>query len=153
MITRQTSLSKNIVQFCRFLRQKGFGVTIEEESLSLQALQLIDYNNNDVFRLTLKATLCHNKKQLDEFDNLFTEYWKELNKAIESKTKDEPKIKTTHQQQASYKALKKWLHGNGNKETEEVATYSLQENLSKRDFSTIPEDEVDELMQTVLGLI
>ena len=149
MITRQTSLSRNIVQFCRFLRQKGFGVTMDEESLSLQALQFINYNNNVVFRLALKATLCHNKSQLDEFDNLFHEYWKEINKAVDAKIKEEPKAKTTHQQQASYKALKKWLHGNGNKETEETATYSIQETISKRDFSAVPEDEVDELMQTI----
>ena len=73
MITRQTSLSKNIVQFCRFLRQKGFSVTIEEESLSLQALQFIDYNNNEIFLQTLKATLCHSKSQLGELDDLFHE--------------------------------------------------------------------------------
>ncbi len=152
MITRQTSLSKNIVQFCRFLRQKRFGVTIEEESLSLQALQFINYNNIEVFQLTLKATLCHNKTQLDEFDNLFNEYWIELNKAIDAKVKEKSGVKPNYQQQASYKALKKWLHGNGNKETEETATYSVQENLSKRDFSTVPEDEVDEIMQTIKSI-
>ncbi len=152
MITRQTSLSKNIVQFCRFLRQKGFGVTIEEESLSLQALQFIDYKNNEIFRLVLKATLCHNKVQLDEFDNLFHEYWKELEKAVDAKTKEDPKNKTAIQQQASYKALKKWLHGIGNKETEETATYSMQETLLRKDFSTVPEDEVDELMQTIKSI-
>ncbi|HEU5164946.1 MAG TPA: VWA containing CoxE family protein, partial [Chitinophagaceae bacterium] len=133
MITRQTSLSKNIVQFCRFLRQKGFGVTIEEESLSLQALQFIDYNNNDIFRQTLKATLCDNKSQLDEFDNLFHEYWKELDKAVNAKTKEDPKNKTAFQQQASYKTLKKWLYGNGNNENEETATFSIQETLLRKD--------------------
>jgi len=152
MITRQTSLSKNIVQFCRFLRQKGFGVTIEEETLSLQALQFIDYNNNEVFRLTLKATLCHNKTQLDEFDDLFHQYWKELDKAVDAKTKEDTKNKTAFQQQSSYKALKKWLHGNDNKETEEAATYSMQETLLRKDFSTVPEDEVDELMQTIKSI-
>ena len=149
MITRQTSLSKNIVQFCRFLRQKGFAVTIEEETLSLQALQYIDYNNNGIFLQTLKATLCHSKSQLDEFDNLFHEYWKELDKAVDAKTKEDPKKKTGFQQQASYKAINKWLHGNGNKETEETATYSIQETLLRKDFSAVPEDEVDELMQTI----
>ena len=151
-MNRQTSLSKNIVQFCRFLRQKGFGVTIEEESLSLQALQLINYNNIEVFQQALKATLCHNKTQLDEFDNLFNEYWIELNKAVDAKVKEEPRVKPNYQQQASYKSLKKWLHGNGNKETEETATYSMQENLSKRDFSTVPEDEVEEIMQTIKSI-
>ena len=152
MITRQTSLSKNIVQFCRFLRHKGFGVTIEEETLSLQALQHINYDNNEVFRNALKATLCHNKTQLDEFDNLFNEYWKQLNKAVDAKTKEQPTTKTNYQQQASYKSLRKWLHGNGNKEVEETATYSMQENLSKRDFSTVPEDEVDEIMKMIKSI-
>ena len=152
MITRQTSLSKNIVQFCRFLRQKGFGVTIEEESLSLQALQFIDYNNNDVFRQALKATLCHNKPQTDEFDSLFHAYWKQLDEAVGSKTKEDQKNKPAFQQQTSYKALKKWLHGNGNKETEETATYSMQETLLRKDFSTVPENEVEELMQTIRSI-
>lgn len=152
MITRQTSLSKNIVQFCRFLRQKGFGVSIEEETLSLRSLQFIDYSNNEVFRLALKATLCHNKIQLDEFDHLFHDYWKEIHKAVDSKIKDEPKTKPTHRQQPSYKALRKWLHGNGNKETEETATYSTQETLFKKDFSAVPEDEVDELMQIIRSI-
>jgi uncharacterized protein with von Willebrand factor type A (vWA) domain len=152
MINRQGSLSENIVQFCRFLRQKGFSVTIEEEILSLEALQFINYNNNEVFRLALKATLCHTKMQLDEFDNLFYEYWKELNKVVDAKIKEEPKVKHNYQQQASYKALKKWLHGNGDKEIEETATYSYQETLFHRDFSTVPEDEVEEIMQTIRSI-
>ena len=152
MITRQASLSKNIVQFCRFLRQKGFGVTIDEEALSLQALTFINYNDNEVFRLALKATLCHNKSQLDEFDDLFLEYWKDLNKAVDSTIKQESKTKTKSQPQASYKTLMKWLHGNDNKETEETASFSMQESLSKRDFSAVPEDEVDELMRTIRSI-
>ena len=149
MITRQTSLSKNVVQFCRFLRQKGFAVSPEEEILSLQSLQFIDYSNNDVFRLALKASICRNKSQLDEFDNLFHEFWKELDKAIDAKTKEDTKNNTAFQQQPSYKAINKWLHGNGNKEIEETATYSIHETLLRKDFSTVPEDEVGELMQTI----
>jgi uncharacterized protein len=152
MITRQTSLSKNIVHFCRFLRQKGFNVSAEEEILSLQALQFIDYTNNEVFHLALKASLCHTKSQLDEFDSLFHEYWKDLDKAVDAKTKEDQKNKIVFQQQASYKALSKWLHGNGNKETEETATYSIQESLLRKDFSTVPEDEVDELMQAIKSI-
>ncbi len=152
MITRQTSLSKNIIQFCRFLRQKGFGVAIDEEILSLQALQFINYNKNDVFRQALKATLCHNKAQLDEFDNLFYEYWNELNKAVDSKIKEEPASKSSYQQQASYKVLNNWLHGSGNKETEQTASYSMHESLSRRDFSTVPDDQVEEIMQTIRSI-
>src|SRR5258705_889722 len=152
MITRQTSLSKNIVHFCRFLRLKNFTISADEEALTLQALQFIDYSNNEIFRLALKASICRNKYQLDEFDDLFHEYWKELDKAVDAKTKEDPKNKTAFQQQASYKAINKWLQGNGNKEIEETDNYSIQETLLRKDFSTVPGDEVDELMQTIKSI-
>lgn len=149
MITRQTSLSKNIVQFCRFLRHKGFGAGIEEEALSLRALQFINYDSNEIFHAALKATLCHNKTQLDEFDNLFHEYWKELGKAVDSKIKEEQKNKNSLKQRPSFKSVKTWLHGNRNNGTEETATYSIEERFSLKDFSAVPEDEVEEMMQTI----
>ena len=152
MIIRQTSLSKNIVQFCRFLRQKGFNVGMEEEAATLQALQYIDYSSNTIFLLALKTILCRSKMQLDEFDNLFHEYWKELEKAVDAKKKDEKNNVKPYQQEASFKSLKTWLHGNRNDDTEETATYSIEESLSQRDFSAVPEDEMDELMQTIKAL-
>ncbi len=153
MISRQTSLSKNIVQFCRFLRLKGFTVGIDEEALSLQALQLIDYSSNKIFLLVLKAILCRSEAQLNEFNNLFEEYWKELEKATDAKEKKETNQRPIPPQQAtSFKSLKAWLHGNKNSETEETATYSSQESLSQRDFSLVPEDELDELMQNIKAL-
>ena len=39
MITRKTSLSANIVSFCRFLRQKGFTIGPAEETDALLALE------------------------------------------------------------------------------------------------------------------
>jgi uncharacterized protein len=152
MIPRQTSLSKNIVHFCRFLRQNGFALSVEDESAALNALQYTDPGSASVFLLTLKAILCRSKPQLDEFDNLFHEYWKELGKALDSKIKEGTKKKNSLQQQVSFKSLKAWLHGNKNNDTEETATYSIHENLSKKDFSSVPEDEVDELMQIIKAL-
>ena len=152
MITRQTSLAKNIVRFCMFLRQKGFNAGAEEEAVSLRALQYIDFSSNEIFRLTLKSVLCRSKSQLDEFDDLFHEYWKELEMAINAKKKEDASVRKPSQQEASFKSLKAWLQGNRNDETEETATYSLHENLSQRDFSSVPEDQVDELMQIIKAL-
>lgn len=148
MILRHTSLSANIIQFCRFLRQKGFAVGVEEESITLQALQFIDYINPSVFQMALKATLCRSKTQAGEFDALFNHYWLQLSKAIDAKIKDFKKQKSASQQ-VPFKSLKTWLHGNRNDETEETASYSIQKNLSQKDFSAITGEEVDELMQTI----
>jgi uncharacterized protein with von Willebrand factor type A (vWA) domain len=152
MIRRQTSLSKNIVHFCRFLRLKGFGVSAEEEAIALHALQFIDYTSNKVFRLALQAVLCRSKEQLDEFDTLFYTYWKEVEKAVDAKAKDEKHNVRPKPHGASHKSLKEWLHGNRKDDAEETATYSIQEQLSQKDFSAVPEDEVEELMQTIRAL-
>ena len=153
MILRQTSLSANIVQFCRFLRQQGFVAGIEEEALILQSLLFIDHTDLAAFRLALKAILCRNKKQAEEFDLLFNEYWKQLGKAVDAKLKDgsarEKKLIARHPQ---FKSLKAWLHGNRNEGTEETSIYSAQENLSRKDFSSIPSEDVDELLQVIKAL-
>ncbi len=153
MITRQTSLSQNIVQFCRFLRQKGFALSVEEEATALSVLQYIDYSSKDIFRQALKAVCCRSKSQLQEFDALFNEYWKEIGKAIDSKviTEKKPVLKPA-MQDASFKALKSWMNGNRNDEMEEVASYSVSENLLKKDFSAVPDDELDELMRSIKAL-
>lgn len=113
MISRLGSLSGNIVQFCRFLRLKGFSVSTEEESAALKALQYIDYTRSNDFLLALKVSLCRSKKQLDAFDELFTNYWKELEKAVDAKIKDEKtNKKPAPSPEQQFKSLTSWLHGN-----------------------------------------
>ena len=153
MISRQTSLSKNIVQFSRFLRMKGFSLSVEEEAAALNALQHVDYSNPLVFRLALKAVFCRSRSQLQEFDHLFTGYWAEINKAVDSKlkTQSNPTIKPGNKE-ATFKSLKSWLNGNQNEEIEQVASYSVYENLSQKDFSSVPDDELEELMQNIKSI-
>ncbi len=153
MISRHTSLSKNIVQFCRFLKNNSFLLSAEEEASALQSLQFINYSERNIFKHALKAVLCRSLKELRDFDKLFNEYWKELEKAIDSKVKTESKpIKTRGSEDASFKALKSWLNGSQNTEKEETACYSIGENLSQKDFSAVPADELDDLMKSIKAL-
>ena len=149
MIIRQTSLSANIIQFCRFLRKKGYSAGVDEETLALRALESIDYMHPPVFRQALKATLCRNKIQSEEFDELFDQYWKLMGKAVDARTNDNAPKKRPVSQQSGLKSLRTWLHGNRSNQTEETATYSIQENISRKDFSTIPEEDVEELMRII----
>ncbi|MCW3116992.1 MAG: hypothetical protein JWM28_1074, partial [Chitinophagaceae bacterium] len=135
------------------LRQKGFSAGVEEEATALQALQQIDYTSNWLFFLALKAVLCRNKTQSDAFDGLFHEYWKQLDKAVDAKEKDETERKQRPvSPPVQFKSLKTWLHGNKNNETEETAAYSIEENLSQKDFSSVPDHEIEELIQYIKAL-
>ena len=91
MIFRQTSLSKNIVEFGRYLRQNSFAVSIDEEIIALQALTFIDYERREEFHLVLKSIFCKSYADLQNFDELFNNYWKELEKAVDSKIKSKKK--------------------------------------------------------------
>lgn len=149
MILRQTSLSANIIQFCRFLRLKGFTSGIEEESLILQALPLVNIGDSKIFYETLKSILCRTKTESDAFERLFEEYWKELSKAIDSKEKKQEKKLNKSSEKSSFKSLQEWLHGNQNQEREVIASYCAADSHSKRDFSAFNEDETAEIIRSI----
>jgi uncharacterized protein with von Willebrand factor type A (vWA) domain len=150
---RHTSLSGNIVQFCRFLRHRGFSISVEKELIALNGLQFIDFTNPTVFRLALKAILPASRIESEQFENLFNQYWIELAKAIDSKVKNELKpVPKPGINDASFKALKSWLNGTQNNEIEETASYSIGEHLSQKDFSAVPPDEINELILSIKAL-
>ena len=152
MITRLTSLSQNIVQFSRFLRLHGFTVGIEEETMILQSLQHFDYTSHESFFLLLKMIICRSKTNLNDFDELFRQYWKQLDKLVDTKRKETTKKKKPPTPKAQFAALNAWLKGHHNKETEETASYSVKESLSQKDFSAVPDTEVAELMKCIRSL-
>lgn len=153
MISRQLSLSKNIVAFCRFLRPNGFAISAEEEALALRSLEWIDWKSLAVFCAALRAVLCRNRSNLEAFDSLFYQYWKELERAADSKIVEQERPQPRPgQKQEAFKALKSWLNGHQNKEEEETAFYGLAENWSRRDFAAVPADEVAELMRIIRAL-
>jgi uncharacterized protein len=153
VIARQTSLSANTVAFCRFLRQKGFALSAEEEANALQALEWIDSENRDMFRAALRAVLCRNRSNLEAFDGLFEQYWRALAKAVDSKiVRQERPAAQPGPRRDAFKALKSWLNGHRETEEEKTAYYGLAENLAQRDFSAVPDEELDELMRALRAL-
>ncbi len=151
MIQRKTSLSENVIAFCRFLRGHAFTVGVQEEALALEALGVISFEEKDNFKDALRTVLVKNVQNLQKFDRLFDDYWKELEKAIDSKIKDseEAKLRKQTQQEATFNNLKSWINGKKSEEEQEIASYSVGESLTEKDFSTIPDDELEEVMQII----
>ncbi|MBO0931261.1 vWA domain-containing protein [Fibrella aquatilis] len=154
MITRRTSLSHNIVAFCRFLRANGMGIGPDEEASALLALATIRLGDRDEFRLALRTVLCRRASDLEAFDTLFAQYWKELEKAVDAKRKDDPKQKqrTQPKQGPDFNQLKSWLYGNKPTEETSLVTYSTQQNLAQQDFATISADDLQAVMQYIREL-
>lgn len=154
MITRKTSLSANIVSFCRFLRQKGFTIGPAEETDALLALEkLAPFHRSEAMQLCLKAALARTLAQQIQFDELYTQYWRELEKAVNSKRKDEPNRaappKRKKNQAPSLQSIKNWLQGNRQKEEIAMAAYSMQEVRSRKDFSAFNDEELWEVERLI----
>lgn len=151
MIQRKTSLSENVIAFCRFLRGQGFVIGVQEQSSALKALTFINFEERDNFRDALRTTLVKNVQNLLKFDRLFDDYWKELEKSVDAKIKDSEELKQKKQSQvdATFNNLKSWMNGKKVDEQQELASYSIGENLSEKDFSVIPREDLNEVMQLI----
>jgi uncharacterized protein len=151
MIQRKTSLSENVIVFCRFLRGQGFVIGVQEQALALKALTFINFEERDNFRDALRTTLVKNVQNLLKFDRIFDDYWKELEKSVDAKIKDSEELKQKKQSQvdATFNNLKSWMNGKKVDEQQELASYSIGENLSEKDFSVIPKEDLNEVMQLI----
>ena len=157
LIKRHTSLSANIVAFCRYLRTEGYVIAAPEEADALRTLEILEpYQSPDMLRDALKAILPRSQHQAERFEELYDFYWKQVKKATDSKileqeTKNDKKPKTQKEKaEQQFNALKDWLFGNKHNEEElDLHTYSAAESLSKKDFSNLTDDELKEVYELI----
>lgn len=154
LIQRQLELSANIVQFCRYLRTKDYRIGPEEEADALQSLAYIPLGEQETFRLALKSLLARSQMQQEQFDAHFDRYWKELEKAVNSKAEEKPQGWSNRgankkSKQESFQALKSWLYGEGKENEDEgaIASYSAQDVITKKDFSAMTDEEMRLVMR------
>lgn len=156
LITRKTAMSANLVSFCRYLRSHGFGIGPAEEADALRALTAVPFADPDTFQLTLRAVIPRSRVLQEKFDDLYTTYWREWEKAIDSKVKGgEGEQGKSHvekkgpNKQSSLKALKSWLYGEPSDEETEIAAYSSTQVLTRKDFSAFTEEEREEVLNII----
>jgi len=153
LIKRQTNLPAHVIQFCRFLRTKGFVIGIGEEC---DLLDVYAYQSPTSFleqKNLYKSILVKNRKQFLLFDELYSQYWTQLSRAEDSKTKDlkeqKPKPQKSSNQKNTLQVLKKWLHNGRIDEEKELSTYSAFEAISNKDFSAFVSNEQKELLEII----
>lgn len=152
LIVRRTSLSENILGFCRYLRQKDFRIGPAEEADALLAMEeLAPFANPEIFRLSLRAVLARTRGQQLLFDELYAEYWRELEKAVDSKIVDTPEQQPQPKPAADhFQSIKDWLNQNKDKQDEaEMAAYSAVATAGRKDFSGFSDDELQEIMRII----
>lgn len=151
-IQRRTSFPEHIIQFIRYFRTKGFKIGPNETSELLQVLAQQTPKSFEQQQQLFKALLVKNRKQFVQFDSLYEDYWKQLERAEDSKIKEEeeeqPKPRP-NQNQNTLNALKNWLYSGRQKDELDMATYSAIEAIGKKDFSSFNTDEYQDLLEII----
>ena len=127
MITRSTNLSDHIIAFCRFLREHHFATgTIEETDILRSILDEQILRHDESFALCLKSHLCKSRKQFVAFDDLYHSYWRELDRATDSKIKESEEEKQVNSQKKPppIQEIKDWLYSGQNDDTHDIAKES-----------------------------
>ena len=153
ILKRKMALSEVIVAFCRFLRDQGFIITPIDQAEALQALLIVNpfYAKHEMMHC-LKASIVKRKRDLDRFDDLFYQFIHEQEKAQNSKLQHKQKAKPKTKQQPSLESIKSWLLGNHQTDEVDMARFSPNEILLKKEFVNISEEELAE-MEALIEMI
>jgi uncharacterized protein len=73
---RHADLQRNILAFCRELRERDLLVSSSEVIDALQTARLIDLTDRDEFKLALRGILTSRPEDLPVFDLAFEQFWR-----------------------------------------------------------------------------
>ena len=150
-------LSSNLVSFCRYLRIKGLFIGMAEQIDAMRALEKLDLQDEDAFRVALRVTLAKSIQEQAIFDENFRSFWfvwgsaGNLNRHIDSKKEDLPTILLDEKRyKKEFFLINDWLDNNKILEEEkETAGYSPIVSKSERDFSSFKEEELSEIIHLI----
>ncbi len=95
--------------------------------------------------------LSKNQYQFSIFDTYYDEFWEQLSKAVDAKTKEIPSQKNnrldTQKKEAQFESLKSWLNLKPANETIEITSFSSLEVLTKKNFSDLSTEEMRLMMR------
>ncbi|SVC79204.1 uncharacterized protein METZ01_LOCUS332058, partial [marine metagenome] len=150
-------ISANLVGFCRYLRMTGLSPGIGEQMDALRALEEVDLENEEVFKMALRTTLAKSVREQKIFDEHFYSFWyvwesaENLHQRFKA-IKEEPAAAVVDERpkKQAFVSISDWLGGAETaEEKKEAAGYSPFETESERDFSTFQADELTEVMHLI----
>ncbi len=143
MIHRSLNIPDLIVTFCRYLRQHDYQLGATEERDALLSLADKDIlRSEERFALCLKSQLCKSRRQITQFNLLYDQFWKEMDRATDSKIKDreEEKQEQAPRRPPPIQEIKDWLYNNESNDTYELAQESA---ISAKGTNKVHPDETE----------
>lgn len=159
-MTEQTLLQQ-ITDFCALLRQMGVNVTTTNQLSWCQSVELIDIGDRDAFYHTARTNLISQDTDRETFDlafNLFWRYPRTEFEAVdaESETSEPSSLQDLSDTSDEQDILEQWLDSETEEDTEgeedDSTAYSVEEVLSRKDFSEFTTEDMEKAREIVAKL-
>ncbi|MDQ7799980.1 MAG: VWA domain-containing protein [Armatimonadota bacterium] len=146
------SLTEHVVEFSRRLRARGVLCGPAETADALRALRAVNVLDREAFRLALRTTLPHRREDLGVFDALFVAYWQTGLAQRSEGQEDRPEPQAVAEAASlGTPSLRRWAE-EATEGEQELPGYSPVEVLSRKDFSSFREDELDVIARLVVAI-
>jgi len=147
------ALTRTIVQFCRFVRGRGFNVGLQETIDALKASRVVAITDHAAFKSALRSLLCSSKQEYESFDQLFDRFWRRSSGTVPIQEKDNLSMVEVRTVEAEDQGTTGDATQSG-EESDRTGTTgaSAQERLKKIDFSNVSHADLSFLEQISLRL-
>ena len=159
-MTEQTLLQQ-ITDFCRLLRQMDINVTTTNQLSWCKSVELIDIGERDVFYHTARTNLITQEADRETFDiafNLFWRYPRTEFQAVdtEQETPEPSSLQDLSDISDEQDVLEQWsdseTEDDAEGEEDESTAYSVEEALTRKDFSEFTTEDMEKAREIVAKL-
>jgi uncharacterized protein len=151
-----TDLQRNIIQFCRLLRENELLVTPSEVIDAIRTADVVDLTDRQEFKLALRSVLTSRPEDGPVYDRAFEEFWRtRLEDLRQPGEQEEDAISSQNPEaQSEDKQVPQISQGEEPDENSEdeldVPMYSPVEVLAGRDFSSFDPDEMSDIARAIM---
>jgi uncharacterized protein with von Willebrand factor type A (vWA) domain len=152
---RHLDLQRNIVDFCRLLRDRELLVTPAEVIDALWTTRAIDLSDRQEVKLALRSVLTARPEDLPVYDATFEEFWRTRPFLRPEERDDEGVVSKEDESRGEEKSVPQFAQGDqpqGEDEGDELEMplYSPVEVLASRDFGSFRADEMAEIARAIM---
>jgi uncharacterized protein len=152
---RHSDLQRNIIDFCRVLREREMLVTPSEVIDAIRTADIVDISDRQEFKTALRTVLTARPEDIPLHDATFDEFWqarlpeRTQEQAEEGVTSEDPEAQGEELPQPQI-AEGDQADSDEDEEGLDMPLYSPVEILASRDFSTFVPDEMQDIARAIL---
>jgi uncharacterized protein len=152
---RHTDLQRNIIDFCRVLREREMLVTPSEVIDAMRTADAVDLSDRLEFKTALRSVLTARPEDIPLHDATFDEFWRSRiperveERGEEGLASEDPEAQGEELPQPQM-AEGDEADADEDEEGLDMPLYSPVEVLASRDFSTFVPDEMQEIARAIM---